>query len=147
MLLVNDAVYLDLWDIEHAINDGTKRHSDASYIHVITKSRVVICNLVSVSSDREAEKCKEGKTEEKAGEKDPEEAEAEKNNQKKDQKQKQQPKPKPKPKEKMKEETKEMMCEKWEQQGEPNELTSGSVSIIGGWFWAGGAAILKTQLR
>lgn len=45
MLLVKDAVYLDLWDVEHAINDGRRRHRNARYIHVITKSRVVIGNL------------------------------------------------------------------------------------------------------
>ena len=67
MLLVNDAVYLDLWDIDHAINDRQRRHSNVRFIHVITKSRVIIRNLVTISSDCKAEKGKEGENGRKGG--------------------------------------------------------------------------------
>lgn len=89
MLLVKDAVYLDLWDIEHAVNDGKSRHSQRRHIHVITKSRVGIRNLVPISSDCEAGGEGE-KAEEKEGERNQEEeADAEKNKDKRKQKQKQ----------------------------------------------------------
>lgn len=42
MLLVKEAVYWDLSDIKHAINDRKSRPNHNRYIHIVTKGRVVV---------------------------------------------------------------------------------------------------------
>lgn len=143
MLLVKEAVYLDLLDTEHAINEWRSYVCDEKYIHLVAKSRVGVpheltCQLATIekwNSRRE----RKGRNQEKEdgtrrGRRESGEEEVRRWGEV--------------GKEEGEGEGVELVEKEKKLEEEAEELTSGSVSMIDCGSWAGeGAAMVKGELN